>query len=80
MYGNARTGLADYSALKLLDVARKVQALPDKLQRAVIAEYALGGTVPEKLNQAGASKSAYYRRLEAARERLQRGKQGLYFP
>jgi len=54
----------------LVHVDRCIERLPPKMQRALVAEYALPGAVPDKFEAAGMPKSTYYRVLQQAKRRV----------
>ncbi|MFT4583838.1 MAG: hypothetical protein ACI915_004045 [Gammaproteobacteria bacterium] len=75
MAGQIQSGLAwrpggfdkDDSAI---DMDRKVAALPEKMQRALIAEFVLGGEVAAKTAAANMPISTYYRHVKPALARM----------
>ena len=72
MAGRLRTGANERrpngmtEAERYIDIDRKVMALPENLQRVIIAEYVAGGNVREKTATASVPASTYYRHLDRA--------------
>ena len=62
LHGEIEADLAD-------DITMLIRALPERLQTALIAELT-GGSVTEKANRAGMSRSAFYRTLAEAKAAL----------
>lgn len=67
-YGKAVQREIEREAAESMGV--RVSALPEPLQRVLVAEYVKGGTVRDRLTRAGMSRSSYYRALGQARAAL----------